>query len=570
MEALYWHIKGKRLRARNRLRIGAAQSPHAYRLWMSSVEKQRQTIAEAPGNIAGWPTRPRISVILFQHPDLRQGQIQRAFDALSAQCYPDWELVLVQSHETPAPRAMGVPRLTLAPGRVDDLAQALALGANVARGDYLLAMPVDAVLAPTALYRFVEALQDHPEATILYGDHDHLDHRNHRCRPWFKPEWNAEMFLAQDYISQACLIRAEAARAALPIPLGEVDAAIYSMALSVAMQPGASIIHLPHILTSIGGADGPATQRARAAGVARHLADSGAVVRRGDHGTIILDYPLPAPPPLVSIIIPTRNRVDLLARAVSGVLDATAYAPIELLIIDNGSTERATLDYLAQIGSDTRVRVLRWDHPFNYAAINNFAAAPARGDYLCLLNNDVEIIDADWLAALMRHAVREGVGAVGAKLLYDDGTIQHAGVVVGLGDAAGHAHRFDRGDAPGYFAQSHICRQVSAVTGACLVVERRKYEAVGGLDEANFAVAFNDVDLCLKLQEAGYRNIYVGQAKLIHHESRSRERDCAPAQIERYRSELAALQTRWNTRRFADPSHHPQLDRASERYLIRL
>ena len=170
----------------------------------------------------------------------------------------------------------------------------------------------------------------------------------------------------------------------------------------------------------------------------------------------------------------------------------------------------------------------------------------------------------------MRYALRDEIGAVGAKLLYEDGTIQHAGVVVGIGDAAGHAHRDLPGNDPGYFRQPHVAQFVSAVTAACLVVKKEKFDQVGGLDEAELAVAFNDVDFCLKLEKAGWRNVYVPHAVLLHHESRSRGRDAAPANIDRYRRELNVLQERWQTKTYADPLHNPNLDRYSETFVIGL
>ena len=208
------------------------------------------------------------------------------------------------------------------------------------------------------------------------------------------------------------------------------------------------------------------------------------------------------------------------------------------------------------------------DRPYNYAQLNNFAATEARGEYLCLLNNDTEVIDPHWLSELIRQATRPHIGAAGAMLLYNDRSIQHAGVVVGLKQAAGHAHRFLRPGKPGYFRYPHVPHYVSAVTAACLVVERRKFDAVGGLDEQHLAIAFNDVDLCLKLQQAGWHNVYVPQAVMIHHESKSRGRDVAPRHVERYRRELAILQQRWATRDYADPLHHPHLDRNNEEFTI--
>lgn len=570
MEAMYWHLTGKRRRARNRLRLGAASSSHSYQVWIASVEKQQDTLANADRTIAGWPTAPSISVLLYQEEGAKSALFERCVTALSRQIHRDWELVLVQSYDAQPPLAIGVPRLVLAPSRATNHAQAMAVGAQAATGDFILPLPVNAQLSPTALYHLIEALQDDPDADILYGDHDHLGRFGRRIRPWFKPRYNREMLLAQDYISPACLIRTEAFRAATPLHPAVGDQASYAIILAITANPEARVVHVPHMLAHITPQADPDRQATSAAIVSRAIAGQGATIAPGPYGTLRIDWPLPDPAPSVTIIIPTRDRLRLLRSCMISVLGATRYPDYDVIIVDNGSQNRDTADYLARLAQNPRVQVIRDDGPFNYSALNNRAVAQARGDLICLMNNDVEVLDDQWLTALVRQAVRPHIGAAGAKLLYDDHRIQHAGVVVGLHEAAGHAHRFQRNADPGYFAQAHIARYVTAVTGACLVVDKRKFESVGGLDEDTFAVAFNDVDLCLKLQAAGLRNVYVPQAVLIHHESQSRAHDTAPDQIERYHGELAALQQRWQTVSYHDPLHHPALDRESEAYIVRL
>jgi GT2 family glycosyltransferase len=311
-------------------------------------------------------------------------------------------------------------------------------------------------------------------------------------------------------------------------------------------------------------------QAARVAAVERHLGPLGGKAAAGPFDSVKAIWPLPPHVPKVSIIIPTRDKADLLRACVESVLHSTDYPHYEVLVVDNGSSDPDALAYLERIRTRPNVRILSYDHPYNYSAINNFAAAHAAHPYLCLLNNDTEVIAPEWLTEMMRYAVRPDVGAVGAKLLYDDGSIQHAGVVIGICEAAGHAHRFERPGDPGYFAQPHLTHTVSAVTAACLVVEKSKFNAVGGLDADRLAVAYNDVDLCLKLEQAGWRNIYVPHALLLHHESKSRGQDMAPRHIERYMRELEVLQERWKTKTYVDPRHNRNLDRYSESFILRL
>jgi GT2 family glycosyltransferase len=567
MEALYWHLTGKKVRARNRLRLAMAQSKGAYRQWMRSKEAAR-----AKPDWETWPHQPMISVLAYHAPGETQAHFERRIAALEAQNYGAWELVLAHSREAVIARAPSAPRVALVPGRTDNPLKALSLSIATASGDYVLPLGHDVLLAPDALLRFAQAALDHSDAVALYADEDRISRQGRRSQPWFKPQWNAELFLAQDYLSSACIVTRKAAQAA-PLPHPALSAAgLYPMLLGLLGEDHARVAHVPHVLAhrTMSGPPNADTIAAQIAAVAHHVAPRTGLARAGAFGSVAVEWPLPAMLPLVSIIIPTRDHVDLLRKAVSGVLAGTRYRQIEVLIVDNGSQEPETLAYLRRVAGNPRVRVIRHDAPFNYSTLNNIAAQQARGDYLCLLNNDVEIINEDWLGWLMRQAVRPGVGAVGAKLLYDDGTIQHAGVVIGLGGAAGHAHRFQPNSAPGYFARAHVPHYVSAVTGACLLVARAKFDSVGGLDEQGFAVAFNDVDLCLKLQAAGWRNLYEPRSLLIHHESKSRGRDFRPDQVERWRRELALLQSRWGTDGFIDPLHHPALDRTRENYLIRL
>ena len=569
-EALYWRLTGKKARARNRLRACIEQGPDAYRNWIILIEQRAQSVAKAAQDWPEWPHRPRISVVLYHAPGETAADIERRLASLEAQVYGEWELVLAQSREAMPIRTPAVPRLALLPGRTDNPAKALMQGIECATGDYVLPLGAGTSLAPDALYHFAKAVLAQPDATVFYGDEDRINRKGVRSHPWFKPRWNPDLFLAHDYLSSACMIRRDAALAQSPIHPALTAAGIYALLMGLTKDDG--VVHVPRVLAHrmiTPQNDGDALA-ARAAAVAHVVSRQGASTRIGPHGTVAVDWPLPETRPMVSIIIPTRDQVRLLRKCVTGVLNATRYRNIEILIIDNGSVEGETLDYFARVSGNPRVRVIRHDAPFNWSVLNNIGAREARGDYLCLLNNDIEITDENWLSAMVRQAVRPGVGAVGAKLLYPDGTIQHAGVVIGLGQAAGHAHRFQKDSDPGYFLRAHVPHRVSAVTGACLLVGKEQFWEVGGLDESGFAVAFNDVDLCIKLQAAGYHNIYEPRATLIHHESKSRARDTHPTQIERYRRELALLQERWGTASYIDPLHHPALDPTSETYRIAL
>ena len=536
LAAAYWHLTRRRVRARNRLRVACADLPFAYEVWIRNTERTAEVAREAGKSVEGWAWRPRLAVLLHGRTGASPEQVRASAETAQNQIYP---------------------AVAIIDGLDDFVGEAVLKDC-----DYLVPLGVGDRLSETALFRIAEALQTHRDAAILYGDHDEVDELGRRRRPWFKPRWNRELFIARDYISSAMAIDVALAREAALSATNVTELAIEA---SSTERP---IVHVPHILCHVTQRFAGGSQRLTA--LSRKLEPLGAHCVDGPFGTVKVEWPLPQPLPLVSIIVPTKDKLELLQPCIESVLERTDYDQFEILIIDNGSIEKRTASYLAMIAKDPKVRVLTYPHRYNFSAINNFAARQARGDFLCLLNNDTEVVNAGWLTELMRYAVREDIGAAGAKLLYEDGTIQHAGVVIGIGDAAGHAHRFLPGHEPGYFCQPHAAQFVSAVTAACLVIEKRKFEAVGGLDEDSLAVAFNDVDFCLKLEKAGLRNVYVPHAVLVHHESKSRGKDISPANIDRYRRELSVLQDRWGTKTYEDPLHNPNLDRYSETFVIRL
>ena len=399
-----------------------------------------------------------------------------------------------------------------------------------ARGETLCFVEAGDVLAPHALYLLAHALLATPSPAWVYGDHDVLDARGQRTLPSFKPAWNPLLLQSQDYIGEACLYATAAYRALGPVRSRHEA----RLRLGAAQAPA----HVPFVV--LHQRPGLPLPTARPC------------------------PPLPAPLPLVSLIIPTRDRVDLLHRCVESIFAHTTYRPFELLVVDNGSQDAVTLRYLRELETRENVRVLRDERPFNFGALNNGAAAQARGELLALVNNDIEVRSPDWLEELVRHALQPGTGAVGCKLLFPDGRIQHAGVVLGIGGVAGHIHKFLHGDGPGYQGRAQLTQHLSAVTAACLVVRRALYLEVGGIEEEHLPVGFNDVDFCLRLLAAGYRNVYTPHAVLLHHESPSRGHDDTPEKQARARSEHAYMQRRWGARLAADPAFSPNLALCAE------
>jgi GT2 family glycosyltransferase len=557
----YWRITGRRVRARLQFREAAAALPFAYAQWEGRCARSdRATLA----SVATEPSD--IAVHLHFARSASRQDLTRAVRSVTRQVWPYWRLIITSEDGT-VPGLPDDPRISLIDGAFGSYGTGLRAALSSAGTHYLVPLRLDCRLPRMALARYAIHLRSVPAGRfpILYGDQDEFGQFGWRRNPWFKPAWDPEMFLAQDYLSAAL---------AVPVTIagdlrvdGSDEAAIYGMLLGATRRSGQEVQHLHRITVSAPRDYWRRPDAGRLALLRDALAGvPGTEVIAGPFGTASIRWPLPVSTPLVSIIVPTRDQVALLKTCIRGLLDQTRYPNLEILIADNDSQEPSTHAFLTEISADPQVRVVTWPHPFNYSAINNFAVKAARGEYLCLLNNDIEIIDKDWLSELMRYAARPRAGAIGARLLYPDRTIQHAGVTVGMGNAAGHAHRGLPEHAAGHFAHALVAHRAIAVTAACLVVRRDRFETVGGFDEVALRIAYNDVDLCLKLHQAGFENYYVPSAVLIHHESKSRGLDMAPEHIERYRTELATLQARWGTEIYCDPTHHPALNRGSETY----
>ena len=381
------------------------------------------------------------------------------------------------------------------------------------------------VLAPHALYRMALALAEHPDAAALTLDEDRLDPATGvRSDPVFRAAWSSDLVRSGDL--GPLLLRQPAA-----------PAAVRDLLLGL---PRTAIRHVPGVLVSRTG----------------RIAEAGPYAANGRLSST----------PLVSVIIPTRDHVAILRGTVQGLLERTDYPPLELIILDNGSVEPATHAYFAELALRARVRVLPAPGPFNYSQLNNAGVAAAQGEVVALLNNDIDVINGGWLTAMVAHALRPEVGAVGGKLLYADGTIQHAGIVTGLMGIAGHPFRGTAGDAPGYLGLLSRTRAVSAVTGACLVMRRALYQEVGGLDAAELAVSYSDVDLCLKLGQVGYEIIWTPDAVLYHLESATRGADARPDNAARAQREHDVMLRRWGELLLRDPYYSPCLTLDDEGY----
>jgi GT2 family glycosyltransferase len=400
----------------------------------------------------------------------------------------------------------------------------------------------DGRLVAGAADRIEAVFAAHPDLQAIYGDALIQDRRDGPVLPLLPPVFDADRLTAFDYLGPVLAYR--------------------STALDPEADPGGpgAVGHLPEIL-SVRRSAGEGGQNPHDAVVRGHLDRTGRAetgIALGSDGLVRVLSPLPDPRPLASVIVPTRDRLDLLRPCLDSLRRCTDWPNLEILVCDNDSREPETLAYLRSLEEAGQGLVVPCPGPFNFAAMNNAAAARARGDLLVFVNNDVEAFRSDWLTRMAREALRPDVGAVGAKLLDGAGRIQHGGIVLGTGGLVTHGHRHFPGDAPGYLAALRATHAVSAVTAACLVVAADKFRAVGGFDEAVFAVDFNDVDLCLRLNAAGFRTLLVPEAVLHHREAASRR--WTPEARARHAREIAALKTRWGPLLAQDPHYHPGFD----------
>ncbi|WP_331302401.1 glycosyltransferase family 2 protein [Methylobacterium oryzae] len=448
-------------------------------------------------------------------------------------------------------------RLALPPGILDRFPPAQAGPGDTIR------LIGDGLLVSGALERIAALFASEPELQALYGDALVQEQPGGAVLPHLPPVFDADRLAAFDYLGPVLACRRSALDAGID-PGSPAEAA-----LRIAERFGPRAIgHLPEILSVQPGnpittKDSDARHALHHAVVRNHLDRTGRSRVRvfvGPDKLVQVDHPLPDARPLASLIVPTRDRLDLLRPCLESLRSCTDWPSTEIIVCDNDSREPETLAYLRALEGEGRGHVVPCPGPFNFAAMNNAAAARARGRLLVFVNNDVEAFRPDWLSRMAREALRPDVGAVGAKLLDGEGRIQHGGIVLGTGGLVTHGHRHFPGDAPGYLAALRVTHAVSAVTAACLAVEAEKFRAVGGFDDAVFAVDFNDVDLCLRLKAAGYRTLLVPGAVLHHREAASR-RWTSEARA-RHEREIAALRKRWGPLLVQDPHYHPGFDPA--------
>ena len=535
--------------------------------------------------IAAFSCNPLLSVIMPVY-NTRPEWLEQAIESVRKQIYPHWELCIADDcstdqriHRILEKYAKTDPRIKII---FRDTNGHIAAASNsalaIAKGDFVALLDHDDKLPENALCAVVEAIHRNPDVRLLYSDWDLVDEHGIRHPGYFKPDFNYELLLAQNCVSQLGVYCRELVCGLGGFRKGYEGSQDWDLALRVvAAIRRNQIVHIPRILyhwrqhsSSVSKTLSEMCAKAGRRAVADHLHSAGGgTVEAAPENPMFnrIKFPLPPALPLVSIIICTRDRLSLLTVAVESIRTSSTYPNYEIVIIDNGSRDRNMLLYLKSLALQNRIRVIRDDSPFNYSRLNNSGVAHSTGELVCLLNNNIEVLTPDWLEEMVSFAIKPDVGAVGARLWYPNGTLQHGGVIVGFGGVADHAHhRLPKGHS-GYFGRAVVHQELSAVTGACLMIRRKLFDAVGGLDE-QLTVAFNDVDFCLRLKAAGYRNIWTPFAELVHHESATRGND-NPQKKARLQEETRFMYKRWGKTIEQDPFYNPNLSSTAADYSIR-
>lgn len=527
--------------------------------------------------IDGFIDKPLISVVMPTYNPKPEWLIS-AIESVRKQIYPRWELCIADDASTDKSTREILERYARDDSRIKvvfceknaHISAASNRALELVTGEWVALLDHDDLLTEHALFWVLDAINHEPDVQLIYSDEDKIDDAGKRFSPYLKCDWNVDLFYSHNLITHLGVYRADLLTSIGGFRVGFEGAQDYDLVLRcIECIESRHIHHIPRVLYHWRTHAGSTAQSNDAKPYARMAGERAlnehfqrrkikATAELVGHGYRVR-YVLPDRQPMVSLVIPTRNGLQLIRRCVKSLIDKTTYQNYEILIVDNGSDDPETLQYLDELRANPRIKVISDTRHFNYSALNNSAVKLARGDLLGLLNNDLEVISPDWLSEMVSIALQPGVGAVGGRLWYPNNTLQHGGVILGLGGVAGHSHKHLPRHQYGYVGRASYIQSFSAVTAACLVIRKAIYEEVGGLNETDLQVAFNDVDFCLRVGESGYRNVWTPYAELYHHESATRGYDDTPEKQARFGKEKQYMKQRWGGRLLYDPAYSPNL-----------
>lgn len=532
-------------------RTGPSDDDQRYQIWVAAHRLTPDQIDQINAEIDVLPYKPVISVLLQVDSHADRRWLEASISSVIAQLYRGWELRIITRGQIEGGIAGKLDAFTNADHRIRVEPFSPSAQIAVTHGEYVAFVDQRGELEPHALFEVVRWLNRRGMGDLFFSDEDMLDADGRRTQPFFKPGWNPDLLLSLNYLGPF-LVLSQGLIRKLGSPSFDRDHR-YDLALRAAEQTD-KIVHLRSVLYHGRAVPSSYASSSDELGV---RAIEQALNRRGKQGSVEISRPgyysvryVISGNPLVSIVIPTKNKYQLLRQCLDSIDNMTEYKNYEIVVLDNGSTDPRTLSYLKEVSN--KIKVEPYPYTFNFSAINNFGAKATRGEFLLFLNNDTEVIRPDWMTAMLEQAQRPEVGAVGAMLLFKDGRIQHAGVVVGIGRLAAHTFRLKPPQSPGYMRLEETIRDCSAVTAACMMMRRSVFDELGGFDE-NLPLEFNDVDLCLRLGQRGYLVVYTPRALLYHHESASRG-------SRRSAHDSAFFQQRWGAYiRAGDPYYNPNL-----------
>ena len=533
---------------------------------------------------------PLISIVIpVYNPDIFF--LGKAIESVKNQLYPYWELCIADDASTNKEVKNVLNNYTSADQRIKvvfrkkngHISEASNSALELVKGEFVALLDQDDELREHSLFMIVNEINKRPDLKLIYTDEDKINENGDRFDPHFKPEWSLDLLHGQNYISHLGVYNTRIIKKIGGFRKGFEGSQDYDLLLRFIEQINPDQIkRIPHILYHWRALPG---STALSVGEKNYALEAGVkalqehVIRTKQNAVAELapkikhlyrvKYKLPSKKPFVSLIIPTKDKVDILDNCVQSILKKTNYENYEIIIVDNNSSEQKSKKYFNKItASNKNVTVLHYDKPFNFSAINNFAAHNSKGEIIGLINNDIEVINNEWLCEMVSHLTRKEVGAVGAKLYYENNNIQHAGVVIGLGGVAGHIHKYKNRNEPGYFGRLHLVQNFSACTAACLLIKRNVFNEVNGMNEKHLTVAFNDVDLCLKIREKGHLIVWTPYAELYHLESISRGNDNDADKIERFHKEIDYMKKTWKTDKKVDPYYNPNFSIEVEDYIL--
>ena len=507
-----------------------------------------------------WKRKPLISIVVPVY-NTPQVFLRQMIESVQNQSYSEWELCI--GNASPENKEM---KKILEEYKNDARIKEVEIPENkgisqntnrameIASGELIGLLDHDDLLAPNALYEIAKAVNEHLDAEVIYTDEDKVttDLKEH-FQPHLKPDFNLDLLRSNNYICHFFVASRDLIKRVGGFRPEFNGAQDYDLILRCTEQ-AKQIVHIPKILYhwrvhKASTADNPASKMyafdAGKRAIEEHLIrcrTKGTVQHTKDLGFYRVKYEI-CGEPLVSIIIPNKDQSEALKKCLDSIREKTSYRNYEIIIVENNSEEPETFAFYKKIAGE-KIKIVTWEGEFNYSAINNFGVRHARGDYLLLLNNDVEIINGDWLTEMLSHCQRKEVGIVGAKLYYRDNTIQHAGIIIGIGGVAGSVFVGLPRAFSGYLHKASIQLDLSAVTAACMLVKRSVFEQVGGLEE-KLKVAFNDVDFCLRVREKGYLVVYDPYAELYHYESKTRGAEDTKEKIRRFQTEIEYMRSHW-------------------------